>query len=94
MGEAMNVKLTVHTLRETEWHLAVYRKPKLRNGMIVDNKFTEVWVSKQMPHVLLARMEDGEYFIYDHLRYNKNDPTHMDAFFQKWNHDHGFGTMQ
>lgn len=94
MSEAMNVKLTIHTLRETEWHRAVNRKPKRRNGMIIDNKFTEVWVSKQLPFVLLARMETGEYFVYDHLRYNKNIPVHMEAFFDKWNHDNGFETMQ
>lgn len=101
-SEVMNVKLTGDTLRETEWHLAIDEAgedtiPPGRESTFNfkrDKQFTEVWVSKQLPFVLMARMETGEYFIYDHLRYNKNIPFHMDAFFKKWNHDHGFEPVQ
>ena len=87
MSEVMNVKLTPETLRETEWHLAV-------DNVENSDEFTEVWVSKQLPFVILARMEGGEYFIYDHLRYNKNIPQHMHHFFMKWNLDNGFELVQ
>ena len=103
MSEVMNVKLTRKTLLETQWHLAIDEEageetiPSGRESTFdfkPDKQFTEVWVSKQLPFVLLARMETGEFFIYDHLRYNKNIPYHMAHFFQKWNRDHGFETAQ
>lgn len=96
MSEVMNVKLTMATMEETVWHIGLdekFNKLKIHNDL-KPGQYTEVLVSKQLPFVLFARMETGEYFIYDHLRYNKNIPFHMDAFFKKWNHDHGFGTMQ
>lgn len=85
-SERLNVRLTKQTMDETRWFVIDAEARKLPAGVA----WTQVLASPQLPDVLLAKTEQGDFFWYDDVRYATADPVAMAAFFDKWNREHGF----
>ena len=85
-AERINVPLTKKVLDDTRWFVIDADAKKLPAGLV----WTQVLASPQLPDVLLAKTEEGDFFWYDDLRYATNDPFALIAMFDAWNKAHGY----
>ena len=84
--ERINVALTKKVLDDTRWFVIDADARCLPAGIV----WTQVLASPQLPDVLIAKTEAGDFFWYDDTRYDTADVFAMTAFLAKWNRDHGY----
>ena len=85
-AERINVPLTMAVLHETRWFPVAEDAERLPSGLM----WTQVFASPQIPDVLLAKTDEGDFFWYEDVRYPMHDPFAVTAMFEIWNRAHGF----
>lgn len=82
----INVPLTKAVLDDTRWFMIDAEVMPLPSGL---KGFTQVFATPQLPDVLLAKTEQGDFFWYKDVNYSAGDVFALLKFMQVWNEDHG-----
>lgn len=82
----INVALTKAVLDDTRWFMIDAEVLQLPDGL---KGFTQVFATPQLPDVLLAKTEKGDFFWFKDVNYSAADPFTLIAFMDAWNREHG-----